>query len=271
MSLRFGVATLALLAGVSVVNAADLRVKARPAPVVPVSSWTGFYIGGSGGGIWTDESAGIAAGGNPGGISTPTQAAIARSLDLHSQSWIFGGDVGYNWQMGQWVYGLEADFSGTGLDPTGGVTNQAFFGNPNNPKFVTTSGEGKLDWLGTARARLGVLADPHMLFYVTGGFAYGHTRETVGVATSGGYAANGLFNLAATNSATSTGWAAGLGGEDEVAPDWTVRVEWLHYDLGSLSALLVRSPNNVPPPGFSASETYSFVGNIVRGGINHKF
>jgi outer membrane immunogenic protein len=263
-----GVAFGALIAGPAM--AADLGTPVYRRPLVAVYNWTGFYVGGSAAGIWNDRNTTIAVGGSPGGISTPTQRAIATSLSLQSSSWIAGGGGGYNWQTGQWVYGLEADISATGLDPTPSVTNQAVFGAP--LKLVTTSGEAKLDWLGTVRARLGFLIYPQLLLYGTGGLAFGHHSETLGVASSGNFAAADQFNLAVTNSGTSTGWVAGAGVEHLLAPNWSIKAEWLYYDLGSHTLPpIVRSPNNIPPPGFSALASTPVAGNIVRVGVNYKF
>src|SRR5258708_2328191 len=90
------------LAGVGAASAADMAVKARPVPVA-VYSWTGCYIGVSGGGKWAraQESVVIPAAGLFG------QTALGYSIE--PSTWLIGGQAGCNVQSGNWVFGVEAD------------------------------------------------------------------------------------------------------------------------------------------------------------------
>ena len=141
-------ASVGLLAlGVASASAADIqRRQAMPAKapvyVTPVYNWTGPYVGIQGGYGWgtSDYSAPFA------GSSTPKGGLV-------------GGTLGYNWQMGQAVFGLETDLAWSGIR---GDTTCA----------VATTCETRNNWLGTTRARLGFAADRFMP-YVTGGAAYG--------------------------------------------------------------------------------------------------
>jgi outer membrane immunogenic protein len=93
-------AALVAFAASSSAMAADPRVKAPPAPppvVAPAYNWTGFYVGGHAGWAWTDTT------------STDPRA----NQNLISNNGIGGGQVGYNWQIGTWVLGVEAQASWT--------------------------------------------------------------------------------------------------------------------------------------------------------------
>jgi outer membrane immunogenic protein len=95
-------------------SAADMAVKAPPPPVVPpVYNWTGFYIGAHVGGAWTDT--------NWFYPCSATNLLIASPCNLaqggHSaSSWLAGGQVGFNYQVGRFVWGVEADFSATRME-----------------------------------------------------------------------------------------------------------------------------------------------------------
>ena len=88
-----------------------------------------------------------------------------------ANNWVAGGQAGYNWQQGSWVYGFEGDLSGTGLKSSmsGGLSSIApVWGD-------TASTTAKVDWYGTVRGRAGWTADK-VLVYGTGGLAYGRSN-----------------------------------------------------------------------------------------------
>jgi outer membrane immunogenic protein len=157
----FGLAaTVAVsLAGVGAASAADMAVKARPVPVA-IFSWTGCYIGVSGGGKWAraQESAVI-----PSVLTVPTTTI---SYTNEPSTWLLGGQVGCNTQSGNWVFGVEADAHAqrwSGLRTLGA-------GVP--PPFVVGDQFGlSSDWQASVRGRIGYAMD-RTLFYVTGGVAF---------------------------------------------------------------------------------------------------
>jgi outer membrane immunogenic protein len=181
-----GIAIAALLGIAGTASAADMSrpmpVKA-PAYVAPYYNWTGFYAGINGGGGW----------GSTGNINT--------------SGGLFGGQLGYNWQSGQAVFGIETDLQWSGIDGSGVVG------------AVPVSGGS--DWFGTVRGRLGYAWD-RTLLYATGGLAYGNVNVT------------SPFQSVDT---TKTGWALGGGVEFALAGPWTAKVEYLHVDLGSQTIL----------------------------------
>ena len=101
---------------------------------------------------------------------------------------------------------------------------------------IMTMAEPCTHWLATLRGRIGMLAALQTLLFVTGGFALGEIKTSVNVAPMGtSSCANNSLCAVGNASATGVGWTAGAGIEHAVAGNWTVKVEYLHYDLGSVS------------------------------------
>jgi outer membrane immunogenic protein len=219
---RILLASVGLLAMASMANAADLprqMVTKAPAYVAPYYNWTGFYLGINGGGGW-------------GGSSWDSTGNIDLSGGM------IGGTVGYNWQMGAWVLGLEGDVDWASIKGTTNVPG-CFAGG------CTTENT----WLGTARGRVGYAFDRFMP-YVTGGAAFGGVD-----ANHAGFTGQ---------SSTQVGWVAGVGLEFAVINNVTAKVEYLHYDLGSFTCGL--NCGN----GF-VNDTVSFNADVIRGGLNLRF
>ena len=184
-------AAFTAIAATSVASAADLGARPytkAPVMVEPIYNWTGFYIGGNVGYSWGRSS----------DTSTLTNGAgtvLFTSADRASMDGVIGGaQIGFNWQVQNWVWGLEADIQGSDqkggrsfLCPTGVCTPTfgvlAVFPGPAVPVAL----DQKLEWFGTVRGRVGVLATPKVLFYATGGLAYGevNTSATIGAGLSG--------------------------------------------------------------------------------------
>jgi outer membrane immunogenic protein len=208
--------------------AADYPLKAPPPPIW---TWTGFYIGVSGGGVTSGQ----------------VDDSLAGAGRFHAgvDGGLFGGTVGWNWQSGIWVVGLEGDWSWTNLRGTAVCPN---------PAFTCT---GSADWLATVRGRLGVASLGSTLFYVTGGVAWGKAFETFNPV--GGGASN-------SQGATLTGWTAGGGVEFMIAPNWTFKGEVLFVDLGDHTF-----PDFAAPPLKGGATLYALDFWVFRGGVNFKF
>ncbi len=272
----FAAVGLIALAGLPAA-AADLPAKAPilKAPPVEVWNWTGFYIGGNGGYSWgrsdTDVSFFNTATGLP--IVTPAGSIFTSKFDLNG--WVAGGQVGYNWQTGNWVWGIEADFQGTGQDgdatflcaatATGGVCLPGLTFLPAGVTGTTLSLSQKLEWFGTVRARAGMLFTPTTLLYVTGGFAYG-SLKTSGLLS--GFTANGAAVSAAfSNSDTNGGWTVGAGIEARLFGNWTGKIEYLYMDLGDFDNTVAFAAT----PTIGAHISSHVTDNIIRAGLNYKF
>jgi outer membrane immunogenic protein len=249
--------------------AADLPVKTytkAPVYVAPVYNWTGFYLGGNIGYSW-GKSSDTSTLTNPSGMVVFTSAGQS-NLD----GGVGGGQIGYNWQMQGWVWGFEADIQGSGENGSRAFAFQrqlfvqaGLFGLQANlaVPFALTQ---KIDWFGTVRGRVGVLATPKVLLYATGGLAYGevNSSEAIGVATP----------VSFLNTTTNVGWTVGAGVEGAIGGNWTARLEYLYVDLGRTSGSFV-TPVVI---GFAVNggflnSNYSsrITDNILRVGVNYKF
>ena len=128
------------IAGTGLTFAADLPLKAPPPPVAPVMTWTGFYVGLNAGGTWDDNHSVDTLGrpvqgfpGNgvgPGSYAANSAAAATGSISFGNDGrFIGGGQIGYNWQFGRGVAGIEADIDGFGQQNRTGVLNNTLKGN----------------------------------------------------------------------------------------------------------------------------------------------
>jgi outer membrane immunogenic protein len=240
-------------------SAADMAVKTPPMVVPVIYNWTGFYIGVHAGGVWLNSTDNVTP---ANGMLTsffvpPTQ--IFTPMRLNSTGFIGGGQAGYNWQAGpMWVIGVETDISGTGLSRTVSMPG------PGDPSRIVTASE-KLDWFGTVRGRIGVTPTDRALLYVTGGLAYGHASLSTALTRTTG--CNGLNNCQnGSVTSTNTGWTVGGGLEWAFANNWSLKGEYLYYDLGTVSHLMT---DPFFPAVFNASA--SLKGSIARVGVNYKF
>jgi outer membrane immunogenic protein len=198
---------------------------------VATANWTGLYLGGNiGTGTGRDRS-------------TLTDGVDTARFNLAPDGLIGGGQIGYNWQAGNIVYGLETDFQGSTMED-----NKTCLGCVPGGSLDFNS---KLQWLGTVRGRLGYSAGPS-LFYATGGFAYGDVKTAIN---------NVSF------SETRTGWTVGGGIETPFTllglfgPNWTSTTEYLYVDLG-------RSSHDFGVPGVLTTGTQA---HIFRTGLNYHF
>ena len=241
------VAGSALLTGIVTASAADLAYKAAPIPMAPAAfSWTGFYIGANVGGAWTNNNVGSDFGPlfPPFAILPPLVpifTVIPGQLDVlggggRQSGVIGGGQVGYNWQVNQFVLGVEADAVGTGLHGSTGSASRTF-GPPIIPVTVTqtvTVDFGKIDWMASFRGRAGFAVD-HALFYVTGGGAvaeFGGSTTTLIDGPGIGLPA-GTFVASNGGSSTRWGWTVGGGIEWAFNQNWSVAGEYRHTDFGN--------------------------------------
>jgi outer membrane immunogenic protein len=289
---RFIVASLAA-AGLSVgwsaaAFAADLSPSPAPtnytkAPIAPPHSWTGFYAGVSGGFGWSGDdvevtgSPTVAAAVNAGAaIANASAGAVSSNFAPNPKGFIGGGQVGYNYQTGQFVWGVETDLSWADIKGDASQSGTApVVGFP--PFVINSSGtaEQHIDAFGTLRARLGFTPVDPLLLYGTGGLAYGHVESNTNLAETLTPSLGISFsNAVGSASAWQAGWTAGAGAEYAFAPHWTVKAEYLYYDLGTLKYNSTLTSTAVNFPVFTAagvSSNADFKGNIVRAGINYRF
>ena len=185
-------------------SAADMAVKAAPAPVyvAPIYNWTGFYIGGNGG--WGDSHSCV----DFVGVAGTVVSEGCRSRD----GGVIGGQVGYRWQASNWVFGVEAqgdwaDLSNTRLSLI-------------NPAFSTRT---KTDGIGLFTGQVGYAWNAS-LFYFKGGAAVTSNRFSILGTVSG--------TEFAAATATRWGGTAGVGWEYGFAPNWSAGIEYNHLWMG---------------------------------------
>ncbi len=260
---RFLVAAAAIASLLSsAAMAADLPMKAAPMPVAAVYGWTGFYIGGNVGYSWGRSS-------NTETISRfNTGATLFTGTGSNDVNGVIGGgQIGYNWQAQNWVFGLETDIQGSGERGSRDLVCVACADVGTN---ITSTLTQRLDWFGTFRGRVGVLATPSILFYGTGGLAYGELKT--GGSITGDSAVGPVTLTFPGSSSTRAGWTVGAGVEGKIAQNWTAKLEYLYMDLGSVSAGPFATTILVPvrtPAG--ASYSSNFTDNILRVGVNYQF
>jgi outer membrane immunogenic protein len=184
--LRACMAVGALAGFIGSAIAADLPRQApiykAPAYMAPVFNWTGAYIGINGGGGWG-------------------RSDYNGSNKYDVSGGLIGATIGYNWQFGTWVVGLEGDADWASIKGSGNASDT------------------KNNFLSTIRGRVGYSFD-RFLPYVTGGLAVGNLKAN----DNRGFSAD----------QTNAGWTVGAGVEFAFAPQWTAKVEYLYVDLGNV-------------------------------------
>jgi outer membrane immunogenic protein len=211
-------------------------------------TWSGAYAGGNVGGAWGSSAQ------HDNGTTTVT-SFVPLDGHYHISGPVIGGGLGYNWQNGPWVAGLETDLSWADVKGNGVCL----------PAPGHDCGT-KVESLGTVRARLGMvyggspaysgmptkaapIANRGTLVYVTGGFAYGDVHAWDALAPASG-------------SKVYTGWTVGAGVEWALQGNWSAKLEYLYVDLGKKDLFDVA-------PG--VPEFVSAKLNVVRFGLNYKF
>jgi outer membrane immunogenic protein len=239
-------------------NAADFPTKA-PALTPLAPSWTGFYVGVNLGYSWNKDAINYVQGPGTGFGVPPFAAGLALTPNLNSHSFLGGGQIGYNWQAGIWVFGIEADadlLANNGKVSTSIQINQF-------PDTIDLKGQP--DWFGTVRGRVGVTLAPSWLVYGTGGLAYGGFDRMITqrfansptVFTPRGFG----------NSVTKFGWTAGAGIEYAWTSNWSVGVEYLYMDFGSDTSSAPATAGAFFP---ATTTTFHDTAHVVRAKLNFK-
>jgi outer membrane immunogenic protein len=218
------------VAAVAPAQAADMPARSfyKAEPAAQSYDWTGFYLGINGGygfgrSSWSDPAAGTDSG------------------RFNTSGATLGGQLGYNWQTGPVVLGVETDMDW--LNAKGSSSSAG--------GVCATNGGGSCQtqqsWLGTTRARVGYAFD-RWLPYITGGVAYGDIRATQPTGTS---------------SSTKTGWTAGAGVEYGITKNWSAKLEYLHVDLGT--ATFMGAASGTPTLNVPITD------DLARVGLNYRW
>ena len=223
-------------------------------------NWSGFYIGGTFGVLNGDADINFT---NGGGKTSPRFAGP-----------MAGGQIGYNWQAGKWVFGLEGNMNWTNSNGSRPCPNGFFF-----------SCEVEMNWFGQGTAKLGYAMFDRSYYYVKGGVAFAETQAgtrcntggtgvltvvdlTSPVALScaasapigGGLTGGGV--VVGRNTQTHVGWTVGFGSEFALTNNWFVRGETSYFDLGT---------ERYNPTGPYSSRDVSLTGFVSTVGLNYRF
>jgi outer membrane immunogenic protein len=223
---KLALAIAALVVTTLGASAADLpaRTYTKAPPMVdPVYNWTGFYVGINGGYDW--------------GRSNHTNTGtLITTGDFDTNGGVVGGTYGFNWQTGHFVLGFEGDYDWAHANGVGGVG-----------LICGTGCFTNLTSIGTDRVRLGWDINSWLL-YGTAGLAFGHIDAGI-VGCAGG----------TCGSVNRTGWTAGVGIEKMFYRNWSAKLEYLHYDLGTANGV------------YFPLITVTSHGDMVRAGVNYHF
>ena len=230
--------------------AADMPIKTPvPAPL-PVSDWSGIYVGFEGGYGWGKQDLNAVFPGivEPGGVFQWPDVAFQSGKQ---KGWLVGGFAGAQKQWSSWVFGIEADFDAANIKSSGTASGTAAFflgGVPgivcgaNNTECLTQTiaGASKIDGLGSLRGKVGFVPAPNLLIYGTGGLGFAHVKNdfTFTYSTQLGPAQPPVPSIVsgASGGTSMLGWAAGAGIDWKWPVDagsaWVFGVEYLHYGFG---------------------------------------
>lgn len=259
---KFFLIVLAMKALMLSAYAADLPVKVAPLPTTYTApySWTGFYVGISGGYASGRNDLSIV-GNNPTSVAVINAGAVLPSYGTGASGGMVGGQIGYNWQMGNFVFGPEVDISWVGIE---GSASSAFAA---GPFLVSTHASESVNWLGSVRARAGWLVTPTTLLYATGGGAFGGVKsEFAGAITGPRVITGGAAGY--NNSDVKWGWVVGGGIEQALGNRWSVKAEYKYFDLSDISGIAATKIGGTPI-SFTGSQDYKV--NTVVLGVNYKF
>jgi outer membrane immunogenic protein len=159
-----------------------------------------------------------------------------------------GGGIGYNWQSGQFVYGIAADIAAANIKGSFSNDDAGF------------AADSTINWLGTARLVLGMPVSGNVLVYGTGGIAFGgvtaQLHDTYG---------DDVVNTSDTS--TNVGWTIGAGVAAAVNTNWVVKAEYLYVDLGAKDYSF-----REPDPGFPLITTNAKnTANVLKFSVGYKF
>jgi len=252
---RFG--GLGAASGPAPASVADFPLKAplytKVHPSTSANSWSGIYAGVNVGGHWGRDSATTAP--DPAGLTAAGAAAISAATpgSVKPNGFAAGEQIGYNFQAGRIVYGVEADAQWLGGSASRSVTNIAVI----NPADVFTT-TAQSAWLGTFRGRVGTTID-RALLYVTGGAAYSGVKFSDYFGSFGN-----TFHSSVSESPGLWGWTIGGGVEWAIDNKWSWKAEYLFADFGPATTTIANIAGN------DIAVTHKYSENPVRVGLNYR-
>ena len=248
---KFAAALAITALGVGAASGADLaRYGYAKAPALPyaVYNWAGFYVGGHIGGSWTNE-----VWKNTGNSTRFGDLFPGQGFSQHGAGVFGGGQMGYNWQASNYVFGLEGTISG--MDNKGTLSNTVF--GPGNDVFSWRS-----NWMATVTGRTGVAMNNN-LFYVKGGYAGVSSHLAVSDVIP-------PFGRSGSDTRWHSGWTVGAGWEYGITQNWIVGLEYDYatfqtksYQLGANSGVYSFDAKPRDIQSAVARVSYKFNGPII--------
>jgi outer membrane immunogenic protein len=224
-----------------------MPLKTPPQAPGPAFSWTGLYLGGEIGGGWAttqtthvDGNAAFPAG----WVNHP----------VHESGFLGGAYAGYNYQIGQYVVGIDGDYTGADLRGTGTDVGPTGFVNTDHDRF---------NWIATVTGRIGYAVNSWLL-YGKGGWAWSGYHSDANTFLAGANVNNGAVSY------TRDGWTLGLGTEYAFASHWSARLE---YDYVGFRTQNFRVTDVAVAGGAVTTPARSATGNLnmLKGGIAYRF
>jgi outer membrane immunogenic protein len=224
-------AAAALIAAPLVAQGADLARVPAVYKVPPPVAWTGCYVGLNIGGGWvpstvTDGTLGVS-------LGSPTAAGV-----------VGGGQFGCDYQLGQFVIGIQAMASAADIRGSAAATGGIVTTNLNVP------------WVETLTGRVGFTVQPTTLLYLKGGGAW--VRDNVTLLTAGAVTATGIV--------TPTGWTVGGGIEFLFFNSWSAFAEYNYAGFGNAAVTLFPAAGGAVPINFNHNVQTLLVGLNYRFG-----
>jgi outer membrane immunogenic protein len=224
--------------------------------------WSGWYVGGLVGGAWgnTKVHSTVSTGNGVVVISPTDAAALAKvtSNDETKTGFTGGVEGGYNYLMGPWLFGIEADWTSLDLKNSNAKTLQSpLLLSP--PVTYSLDQQLTTNWMVSLRPRVGYTAGPWMVFGTVGpAWSELKYRANFSDTRDPGDA------LSASTSSTKTGWAAGLGAGYALSNNLSLKGEWLHSDFGHVGTAETNSFVSITPDD-------SVRANMFRVGLDYRF
>jgi outer membrane immunogenic protein len=209
-----------------------------PGPAYASINWSGFYIGVNAGYGFDNSNIGSRLG-----------TAIDPSLDLSPAGGFGGGQIGYNVQRANLVFGLETDIQGSGISDSKTLTAAT-----SNALSASLNLKTSLDYFGTVRGRAGYAFD-RTLVYATAGVAYGQITDGAGI--SAAWAGQTLGAASDSKSVDAMGYVVGAGVEHKFSTHWSAKAEYQYIDLGQDSV-------------WAKATKEDFAVSTVRIGLNYR-
>ncbi|MDT2023413.1 outer membrane beta-barrel protein [Methylocella sp. CPCC 101449] len=253
---------------------ADLQVRTAPMPAIMAYNWSGFYVGLNAGYTWSQNRTrynyALDGAADAGDIAEFNAAGLVPLSFGGARGGFAGGaQLGYNYQFGSLLFGLEGDLQY--LDSKRSASQVFKFADGVDDLSIVTAARSRLDWLGTVRTRVGLTFD-RALIYATGGLAIGRAKDGTSMSSIGisnGVAYTGLWNGGKTG--TRVGWALGGGVEYAITQSLSLKAEYLYYDLGT-TRYAIAGGSSDPAEGFLGGVAKARLnGSLARVGLNWKF